>query len=54
MHDFRIHSCDDKIKVVFDLMIPDELQGKEEEIKESLENFFKPGRRRRVSGRYHL
>ncbi len=24
MHDFRIHSCDDKIKVVFDLMIPDE------------------------------
>ena len=54
MHDFRIHSCDDKIKVVFDLMIPDELQGKEEEIKESLENVFKPGRRRRVSGRYHL
>ena len=43
MHDFRIHSCDDKIKVVFDLMIPDELQGKEEEIKESLENFLNQG-----------
>ena len=43
MHDFRIHSCDDKVKVVFDLMIPDELQGKEEEIKESLENFLNQG-----------
>ena len=43
MHDFRIHSCDDKIKVVFDLVIPDELQGKEEEIKEALENFLNRG-----------
>ena len=43
MHDFRMHSCDDKTKVVFDLVIPDELQGKEEEIKESLENFLNQG-----------
>ena len=43
MHDFRMHSCDDKTKVVFDLVIPDELQGKEEEIKEALENFLNQG-----------
>lgn len=40
MHDFRMHSCDDKIKVVFDLVIPDELQGSEEKIKNELEEFL--------------
>lgn len=47
LHDFRMYALDDKMKLVFDLIIPDAWLGKEEVIQKTLEKRLNEGQEQR-------
>lgn len=47
LHDFRMYALDDKMKLVFDLIIPDAWLGKEEAIQKTLEKRLNEGQEQR-------
>lgn len=47
LHDFRMYALDDKMKLVFDLIIPDAWLGKEEAIQKTLEKRLNEGQGQR-------